>query len=64
MLIDVISLILILVILWLYKSVSIIIIFSILDMNGGVEIVVTEKSGEKRLVTVQGSSVESTDDRR
>lgn len=34
-------------------------------MNGGVEIVVTEKSGEKRLVTVQGATaIESTDDRR
>jgi len=33
-------------------------------MNGSVEIVVTEKSGEKRLVTVQGATVETTDDRR
>lgn len=33
-------------------------------MNGGVEIVVTEKSGEKRLLTVQGTTVENTDDRR
>lgn len=33
-------------------------------MNGGVEIVVTEKSGEKRLVTVQGATVEGSDDRR
>lgn len=33
-------------------------------MNGAVEIVVTEKSGEKRLVTVQGATVETTDDRR
>lgn len=39
-------------------------IFFISEMNGSVEIVVTEKSGEKRLVTVQGATVESTDDRR
>jgi len=29
-----------------------------------VEIILTEKSGEKRLVTVQGASVETADDRR
>lgn len=33
-------------------------------MNGNVEIVVTDKSGEKRVVTVQGTTIESTDDRR
>lgn len=32
-------------------------------MNG-VEIVLTEKSGEKRLVAVQGATVDNTDDRR
>lgn len=39
------------------------VLYLILDMNGGVEIVVTEKSGEKRLVTVQGT-LETADDRR
>lgn len=33
-------------------------------MNGNVEIVVTDKSGEKRVVTVQGATIENTDDRR